>query len=129
MKSQFWLEQYHTIDKKTTGYTEVVDKSPSFRNNVLVFNFCDINSSTYISNERQHTNKSSHKYHSLKSSCKISIIWIIISSMHHCSFFLKAKGHTQSLVRTLHIVVNNHIYIPHIRVISYLLYTYHVLTQ
>ena len=30
MKSQFWLEQYHTtIEKRNTGYTEVVEKVPA----------------------------------------------------------------------------------------------------
>ena len=66
VKSQFWLEQYHTtIDKRNTGYTKVVDKSPSLKNNVVLFYFCDFISLTYISNEQQHTNKYSHQYHSL----------------------------------------------------------------
>ena len=31
MKSQFWLEQYHTtIDKRNTGFTEVVDNVPAY---------------------------------------------------------------------------------------------------
>ena len=84
MKSQFWLEQYHTtIDKRNTGYTEIVDKVPAAETMLYYF--------IYVI--------SSHQY-SLP----------MISSMHQCSLFLKPKGQTQSLVSTLHISIINYTY-------------------
>ena len=48
MKSQFWLEQYHTtIDKKNTGYTEVVDKVPAYETMLYCF--------IYVISPHQHT--------------------------------------------------------------------------
>ena len=40
MKSQFWFEQYHTtIDKRNTGYTEVVDTVPASETMLYYFMF------------------------------------------------------------------------------------------
>ena len=48
MKSQFWLEQYHTtIDKKNTAYTEVVDKVPAYETMLYYF--------IYVISSHQHT--------------------------------------------------------------------------
>ena len=113
MTSQFWIEQYHTtIDKRKTGDTEIVNKSPSFRNNVVLFYFCDIISSTCISNEHQHTNKCSHQYHwvgtnDIKSSSKISIIWRIKSGpcIIVACFLRKMTGKMKSSQKTLWTVV------------------------
>ena len=64
MKFQFWLEQYHTtINKKNTGYTEVVDKVTAYENMLYYFIYL-ISSHQHISNDRQHTNKCSHQHHS-----------------------------------------------------------------
>ena len=48
MKSQFWLEQYHTtIDKRNAGYTEVVDKVPAYETMLYYF--------IYVISSHQHT--------------------------------------------------------------------------
>ena len=48
MKSQFWLEQYHTtVDKRNTGYTEVVDKVPASETMLYYF--------IYVISSHQHT--------------------------------------------------------------------------
>ena len=48
MKFQFWLEQYHTtINKKNTGYTEVVDKVTAYENMLYYF--------IYLISSHQHT--------------------------------------------------------------------------
>ena len=48
MKSQLWLEQYHsTIEKKNTGYTEVVDKVPAYETMLYYF--------IYVISSHQHT--------------------------------------------------------------------------
>ena len=48
VKSHFWLEQYHTtIDKRNTGYTEVVDKVPA--NETMLYYFI------YVISSHQHT--------------------------------------------------------------------------
>ena len=48
MKSQFWLEQYHTtIDKRNNGYNEVVDNVPASETILYYF--------IYVLSSHQHT--------------------------------------------------------------------------
>ena len=48
MKSQFWLEQYHTtIDKRNNGYNEVVDNVPASETMLYYF--------IYVMSSHQHT--------------------------------------------------------------------------
>ena len=64
MKSQLWLGQYHSTNNiRNTGFTEVVDKVPASETNAVLLHFCDLISSTYISNEQQQTNKCLRQYH------------------------------------------------------------------
>ena len=99
MKSQFWLEQYHTtICKSNNGYIEVVDNVPASETMLYYF--------IYVISSHQHTFQMSGNTQisvhtnitpsvgtsDMYSSSKISIIWITMSSMHHCSLFLEKKA-------------------------------------
>ena len=103
-----WTISYYYRQKKQWVYWSS-RQCPSFWNNVVLFNFCDIISSTYISNERQHTKKSSHQYH-----CFGWNQWYVVFMQgihylyhnlvhHHCSVFLEQKADTITCMYITHL--------------------------
>ena len=131
MTSQFWLEQYHTtIDKRNAGYTEVVDNVPT--SEIMLYYFIYV-----ITSQRDTFQMSGNTEISVRtnitplvgnsdmlSSCKISIIWIIISSMHHCGLFWKKGKHNHLYVYYTFVLLITHTPYIYIRILSELFHIY-----